>query len=157
MERVVVDANVFVKWFVEEEYTREALLLRGDHMNGCIRIAAPVYALLEVADALRKYVARAVIETSDALEALDALVDFDIEFIHIEEKLARDALKYSLNSHITVYDSYYIATARALNAYFYTADEKLLNRIQAHEKIAHHIKNYKPRCSARSVHTIEFH
>ena len=33
MEHVVVDASVLVKWFVEEDYTDKALLLRDNHID----------------------------------------------------------------------------------------------------------------------------
>ena len=44
MERskiVVVDASVITKWFVEEEYSAEALKMREDYVNRLIDIAAP--------------------------------------------------------------------------------------------------------------------
>ena len=43
MERrqIVVDASVVVKWFVEEEYGREARLLRDAYVNGLIDLIAP--------------------------------------------------------------------------------------------------------------------
>ena len=43
MERkeVVVDASVVVKWFVGEEYSREARLLRDAYASGLIDVAAP--------------------------------------------------------------------------------------------------------------------
>ena len=147
MDRVVVDANVFVKWFIEEDYTREALLIREDHIAGCVRILAPAYALLEVADALRKYATREVISTSDAVEALNILLEFDVDFVGLDKKLVMEALNYSLENRVTVYDSYYIAIARTLGLHFYTADEKLLSRIQANQVVARHIKDYRPKCA----------
>ena len=37
---VVVDASVVIKWFVEEEYSREARLLRDTYANGLVDLAA---------------------------------------------------------------------------------------------------------------------
>jgi predicted nucleic acid-binding protein len=144
MEQVVVDANVFVKWFVEEDYTKEALLLREDCIAGHVKILTPIYALLEVADAFRKYVARKIINANDAIEALNILQEFSIGFLDLDRNLLTEALKYSIENHLTVYDAYYITIARKFNSHFYTADEKLLSRIQATENIVHHIKDYRP-------------
>jgi predicted nucleic acid-binding protein len=143
LEQVVVDANVFVKWFVEENYTEEALLLRQDYIAGRVKILTPAYALLEVADAFRKYVARKIINANDAIEALNILQEFSIQYLDLDRNLLTEALKYSMENHLTVYDAYYITIARKLNSHFYTADEKLLTRIQAKENIAHHIKEYR--------------
>jgi predicted nucleic acid-binding protein len=43
MERakVVVDASVIVKWFLEEEFSEEALRLRNDYVRRVISIAVP--------------------------------------------------------------------------------------------------------------------
>lgn len=149
MERVVVDSNVFVKWFVEEEYTRESLLIRDDHVGGCIQVTAPAYALLEAGDALRKYVARRLLGPEDALKAIRILSGFEIEFVGIDTGLLGEALEYGLENHVTVYDAYYVVLARRLGAAFYTADEKLLRRIRGIEREAHHVGEYRPRCGGR--------
>ncbi len=137
---------MLVKWFVEEMYTEKALLVRRDHIAGCIRILSPKYALLEIADAFRKYAARKIINHDDVVEALNILAEFDIEFIDLNKEQLMEALKYSLRNHITVYDAYYIVLAHKFSSHFYTADEKLLGRIQAIENTARHIKDYEPKC-----------
>lgn len=55
MERkeIVVDTSVVVKWFVEEEYSREARLLRDAYANGLIDIVAPSLLPYEVLNALK--------------------------------------------------------------------------------------------------------
>ncbi|MCP8316550.1 MAG: type II toxin-antitoxin system VapC family toxin [archaeon] len=52
-EIVVVDASVVAKWFVEEEYSINALQLRDDYVNRSIDIAAPELLLFEVINSLR--------------------------------------------------------------------------------------------------------
>lgn len=39
--RVVVDASIAVKWFIIEEYSKEARLLRDAYAEGLIDLAAP--------------------------------------------------------------------------------------------------------------------
>ncbi len=146
MERVVIDSNVFVKWFIEEEYSESALLLRNDHIAGCIKILAPRYALLEAGDALRKYYVRRLIEREDAIMAINLLTSFDIDFIDMDNQLVLEAAKYSLANDVTLYDAYYIVLARREGAEMYTADKKLLARLRNKEPLVHHISEYKPRC-----------
>ncbi|MBS7288228.1 MAG: hypothetical protein KIH01_05670 [Candidatus Freyarchaeota archaeon] len=45
MGKLVSDASVIVKWFIEEEHTGEALRLRDMHVNGEILLAAPLLAV----------------------------------------------------------------------------------------------------------------
>ena len=49
----MVDASVVVKWFVEEEHSREARLLRDAYANGVIDLAAPSLLPYEILNALK--------------------------------------------------------------------------------------------------------
>ena len=55
MERreVVVDASVVVKWFIEEEFSREARLLRDAYADGLVDIVTPSLLPYEVLNALK--------------------------------------------------------------------------------------------------------
>jgi predicted nucleic acid-binding protein len=55
MERtkIVVDASVAVKWFVEEEFSDLALKLRDMHVNGLVDLVAPSLMPYEVLNALK--------------------------------------------------------------------------------------------------------
>ncbi len=151
MERVVVDSNVLVKWFIPEEYSDYAKLIRNDHLLGCIEVVAPRYALLEFYNALRKYCTRKVIDKEKLTRILDLFHEVKVAFIGVERSILDEALTYSLENHITVYDAYYIVLAYKLNTQVYTADEKLLKRIRDKEPRIKHLKEYKPRCSYQHV------
>lgn len=142
---VVVDANIMVKWFIPEEYSREADALLDDHLDARVRVVAPSYALVEFTNALRKYAVRQIIDRETVEEALSMLLEMDIEFRGVDQGLVRDALRYALDKGVTVYDAYYIVLARAIGAVFYTADEKLLRRLAGGEPIARHIAWYVSR------------
>ncbi len=147
MRRVVVDSNVMVKWFVEEEFIECAERLRDDHLRGAIDIYAPSYAIIEFSNAIRKYVQREIMTPEDAEKAMRLLIDFDISFVALaperDEELVLDVLRYSIKNHITAYDAYYIILARDLGTLFYTADEKLLNRLRdIGEERAKHVCEY---------------
>ncbi len=147
MEHIVVDANVLVKWFVEEDYTDKALLLRDDHIGGCAKIIIPIHALLEVGDALRKYAKLSYISPNDAIEALNILTEFNLTIVDIVKEALTDAISYSIENSITLYDAYYVILARRKAARFYTADEKLLKKLSRLEPHAYHLKHYKKKCT----------
>jgi predicted nucleic acid-binding protein len=52
-EIIVVDTSVIVKWFVEEEYSKNARLLRDSYVNGLIDLTAPSLLSYEVINALK--------------------------------------------------------------------------------------------------------
>jgi len=140
--RVVADASVIVKWFVPESYSGQAQALLDDHLSGRVEIIAPSYAILEVANALRKYVLRGIMRVEDAREALSILSEVNLQLHSIGFGEAIDALDYASKTGVTVYDAYYIILARRHGATFYTADEKLLQKLAGIEPLARHIKDY---------------
>ncbi len=138
----IVDSNIIVKWFIPEKYSREAILLRDDYLYGRIRVIAPIYALLEYANTLRKYVARKILAKDHAVEAYNLLVEVGIEYKGITPEDTRQALLYSLINNTTVYDAYYVILAKKYNTVMYTADEKLLATLSDKESRIRHIEEY---------------
>jgi len=142
VREVVADSNVLVKWFIPEDYSKEACVLRDDHLYGRVYVIAPAYASLEFANSLRKYVVRGVIKESAALKALDLLKKAEVEFINMSLDLVSESLKYSTEKNVTVYDACYIVLARKHNTRVYTADEKLLRNLEGREDRIRHIVDY---------------
>ena len=69
---VVLDASVLVKWFVEEDASDKALMLRDKYIEGELVILAPELILYEVLNALyfkRLFSREELREISEALEA----------------------------------------------------------------------------------------
>ena len=139
---VVADSNVLVKWYIPEKYSEEAVLMRNDYLYGRIKVIAPTYALLEFANTLRKYVVRKLITYKDAVIALNLLLETRIEYVSIFSDYMNEVLEYSMDNNVTVYDAYYIVLAKRNNAYMYTADEKLLDKVKDKEPLVRHIKDY---------------
>ena len=124
MERrqIVVDASVVVKWFVEEEYSREARLLRDAYVNGLIDLIAPSLLPYEVLNALKYSGAYGEDELKEIAQTLD---DFQFTLFNLEGDLARKAIEIAMRKGVTIHDASYIALAQILNTEMYTADEKL--------------------------------
>lgn len=139
---IVADSNVLIKWYIPEKYSEQAVLMRNDYLYGRIEVITPTYALLEFTNTLRKYVIRKLITYKDALIALNLLLETKIKYISIFSDYMDKVLKYSMDNNVTVYDAYYIVLAKENNAYMYTADEKLLSKVEDKEPLVRHIRDY---------------
>ncbi|WOE51826.1 type II toxin-antitoxin system VapC family toxin [Sulfuracidifex metallicus] len=134
----VVDASVVIKWLVNEEHSKEALLLKEAYVNGAIDLSAPCILPFEVINGLKYTYNLGEKELSDIGKILK---DFQFS-LHDFEKIIDEAISFSSAYGITVYDSAYIALGKVLNDVIYTADEKLLRKVKELQFVKH-IKDFK--------------
>ncbi len=139
MERpkIVVDASVCAKWYLDEEYSDRARLLRDDFVKGQIAITVPSLLFYETLNALRY--SRAFDE-KELPVAADSLSKYGFEVWAPRGEVYREAARLSLAQDITVYDAAYVALSEHLRALFYTVDKKLLDRFA---RRARHIRIFK--------------
>ncbi len=137
---VVVDASVAVKWFVEEEYTREALVLRDSYRDGLIDLIAPSLLPYEVLNALKYSGAFGEDELKEIAKILDSL---QITLYDLKEDYSATTVMVAMRKGLTIYDASYVALAVDKQGILYTADEKLLEKI-ADLNIGKHIREYQP-------------
>jgi len=138
LSEVVVDASVVVKWFVEEEWSREARMLKDDYAAGEVDLIAPALMPFEVLNALRYSSAFGGEELIQVAHILD---DLQIALYGLEGDYAEKTIMLALGKGITVYDAAYVALAEIRKALLYTADEKLLRKLRGVEWVAH-IRDY---------------
>jgi predicted nucleic acid-binding protein len=135
---VVADASVIVKWFVEEDYTKNALKMKQHYVEGIIDIWSTHLMPFEVLNALRY---NPQLGEQDIKKAALSLSKFKFALHPLLEELAdlsvRDAWKYGL----TVYDSSYLALSKTFDKELFTADEKMLAKVVGKERVAH-LKDY---------------
>jgi len=101
-EKVVVDASVVVKWFVEEEYSKEALMLRDSYADGVIDLIAPSLLCFEVVNALKYSGAFGEDELKEVLRALD---DYQITLFDLEGGYGEKAIEIAMRKGVTMYDA----------------------------------------------------
>ena len=122
--RLVVDASVAVKWFVEEDDSLAAhRLLDGTH-----EISAPRLMATEVGNALRRKTLQRDLRPPRALELAEAIPQMLVNWI-MDELLTSDALLLALALNATVPDCLYLALARDTDAVLITADRHFLNAV----------------------------
>ena len=122
-EKKVIDASVVIKWFVNEEYSDKALLIKNRHVNGNIQLVAPELLIIEVLNALR-YKGKNIEE----LKTINSdLIDIQIKIERLNKILIEKALKISLEDNFSIYDSIYIALAQIHGTKIITDDRILKN------------------------------
>ena len=138
MERLVVDASVIVKWYINEKYSEKALKLRDKHVNGEILLMAPSLLPYEVINALRY----SNLYTLEELKlATASLLNYGIQTQPITSKYMEKVVEVAVKNGITIYDASYIALAITKNVKMVTSDEKLIERVKPEtRKIIIHIK-----------------
>lgn len=127
---ICVDASLAVKWVLKEDDSEQAWAVYEDAINAGESIVAPPLLNLEVTNILRQNVRRAGgLSPTEAVTLLDDFLRFSIE-IHNPAGLHRQALilanAYGLPA---AYDAHYLALAQHLRCNFWTADQRLLNRL----------------------------
>jgi predicted nucleic acid-binding protein len=85
--------------------------LRDDHLDGRVVVYAPSIVLLEVASALRRYVARRLLTENQALKALQLIEDAGLSLEPIDASLALEALHSAPEYGVTPHGAAYMVVA----------------------------------------------
>ncbi|MCH1771171.1 MULTISPECIES: type II toxin-antitoxin system VapC family toxin [Metallosphaera] len=134
----VVDASVVVKWFANEEYSDESVLLKEAYARGLEDLSAPCILPFEVLNGLRYTYGLGERELEEVGKILE-----DFQFtLYGFESFIKDAVHLSSVYGITVYDASYVALGKILGQTVYTADEKLLRKVKELGFVVH-IRDYR--------------
>jgi len=126
-EKVVIDASVAIKWYVDENWTPEARQIINDYRDRKKDIATVTLMPYEVLNALRYSPESSIVELITVAESLEKL---NLDQYNLEGELAKKTLENAHRYGITVYDSSYLSLGEILDATVYTADEKLIRKAQ---------------------------
>lgn len=142
MEYIVLDNSVLLKWFVrDEEYRKEALSLLKKFTQKEIRFLVPELILYEAVNAFNSFVKAGRISRQSANRYLKKLSDLNFTIVDFSQ-LMQLSLRYAHKYDISVYDASYLAIAKTQKLPFYTADEKLLNKVSKSFKKIHSLSNF---------------
>lgn len=135
-EKGVADTS-FVKWFLEEEHSAQALALRDLFATGKIELHAPALMHYEFIDTL----CRSKQFTRDELVlAARSFSKYGFRVWGPEGDAFEATAALCGREGISAYDAAYVALAHHLKAKLYTADEELLGRFP---DVALHIRDIK--------------
>jgi len=137
MVKVVIDASVVVKWFIDEIYSENARKIRDEYVNGTVDLAAPELMPFEVLNAL-KY--RGLFKKDELIMVAKSLELYGFELYSLSGNLAENTVKIAVEKDVTIYDAAYVALAMELDTNLYTADEKLIKMVEL--KFVKHISEF---------------
>lgn len=122
----VVDANLVIKWYVEEPDAKEARTLFWEAEE----FAVPDLLFLEIASILSKKVRNRELTHEEARRISELIVDGPFD-VYNDRELTGEALRIALEHEITPYDASYVALAMKLETDCATADRKLFRKLQS--------------------------
>jgi predicted nucleic acid-binding protein len=117
---VVVDANVVVKWYVEEPGSDEARTVA--ELDGLL--VAPGHALAEIGEVLLRYFRRGELGP-DQLEIIKTALPGTLVLVPLDE-LFEPALEIGAALRVSFYDALYVAAAERWDTVLITADRPLV-------------------------------
>ncbi len=140
MERIVADASVLVKIFLNEEYSDKAVALRDAYVSGHITISEPSLVIYEILNVIR-YTKALQITLEQFKMVIQSLHQYRIGITEINDDLAIKIVEASLKHKISIYDATYIALAEMTKSTLYTADTKLIKAVGL--QFVKHIKDFR--------------
>jgi predicted nucleic acid-binding protein len=132
-QTLVLDASAAAKWFLKEEDTEKAVLLRDAHIEGRLNLTAPDLIVYEVANALNYH---PKLTEADLDASLKELLELDLDLIPPSREFSSQTVRTARKLEISVYDASYIALSDIIATNVVTADRKL------HEKISKRRQSY---------------
>lgn len=121
MTSLTVDASVAVKWFFQEDGSKDAIELRSDDVD----FISPDIVVAEIGNAAWKKWRRKQITAADAIFVMRRAPALFSTLVPILE-LAEQALGLSTSLDHPIYDCFYLALAQRENAMLATADEAMI-------------------------------
>jgi predicted nucleic acid-binding protein len=134
MKKVVVDANVAVKWVINEHDSGVALDLLRDWAKNEVAILAPMLLASETTNILYRAVKSEKLLFNDAKVGIEEIIfpaiTFDVVHIHTSEFFIR-IMHLAKQFHLpATYDVHYLALAEREQCEFWTADMRLYNSVK---------------------------
>jgi predicted nucleic acid-binding protein len=138
MIEIVVDANVVVKWFIEENDSDKARFLRDKFIDGKAELFIPSLLYFEVLNAL-KY--SQLFDASELNNAGESLENYGFKVIMIKNEIREHMIKVAVDHDISIYDASYLGLSIGLGKIYCTADEKIIKKLPS--TIKKHVKSLK--------------
>jgi predicted nucleic acid-binding protein len=130
VKAAVVDASVALKWVVDEEFSEQAsALLTGT------TLCAPAHWQAEAVNAIWGQVYRSKLSAEDARQRVSTLINAPVEPVPLATLLDQ-AFGLSVALRLTVYDSLYVALAKARGIPLVSDNRRLLLQMMSDPTLA---------------------
>ena len=130
MKRIVSDASVVLKWYLEdEEYGQKALSILDKYISNELDILAPSLLEYEVINGLIIAKKRGRIQEKKLLLGIDGFASLELKLINLSLYYPK-VIHYCKVYDLSAYDASYLALADEENISFVTADKGILKVIK---------------------------
>lgn len=128
--KLVLDASVIAKWYIEEENTEKALDIRDKFVEGKLAILEPTLLTYELGNVFWKH----PVKSSEDVESdFKALFDIGLEFLEVNEPdFLKNVHVNARKFEITFYDATYVTLAIKEDCKLITADGRLQRKVEKH-------------------------
>ena len=125
--KLVLDANVIAKWFIEEENTDKAIKIRDNFVAGKLAILEPSLLIYELGNVFWKHPVKS---PEDVENDFKALFEIGLEFCAVREPVfLKNVFEHGRKFGITFYDAVYVTLAEKEDCKLITADGKLQRNV----------------------------
>ncbi|MEX2728964.1 MAG: type II toxin-antitoxin system VapC family toxin [Candidatus Sigynarchaeum springense] len=126
MKRYIIDASVIVKWYIEENDSDKAEIVRTGFVKKEIELLCPNLLPFEVLNALRY---SGLFNKRDLKTAGESLENYPFTYQAISGEHQARMLELAIDHEFSIYDAAYIALALKEKAILLTADDKIKNKL----------------------------
>lgn len=142
---IVVDANVAVKWVIDEDFTNEARTLLQDSRTQQRPLVGPPLLTTEVVSIiyqrLRSRAPERHLAAEEAQRALQEFLAIPMQLLAPEDLYQR-AFNLAWDGLTNTYDSLYVALAQMLGVEMWTDDQNLLRALGSSAPWVRSIRDY---------------
>jgi predicted nucleic acid-binding protein len=133
-DKVVVDASVVAKWFLDEVYSDKSLQLRDEYISGRIRLLTPSLMPFEVLNVLRY---SRVYSKEELIGLVRSLELYGIDLWELRNEYGSRVAEVAIELDLSVYDASYVALAEIAKARLVTADEEIVSKAKSLIAVVH--------------------
>lgn len=139
---IVVDASVSLKWVLDDEdCVDSATALRDDGLRGRFRMVVPSLWHYEITNGVLVAVRRGRLPSTEGAQAVSSLLDLGLQSIDLKmDGCYQIADRYK----VATYDAAYLTLSAALDAEFWTGDNRLYRAVSSTLPFVRWIGDYRP-------------
>jgi len=130
-QEIVIDASVAAKWFLDEQFSDKARLIRDSFILQKLAISVPSLLFYETLNALRY---TELYDADELAEAARSLSKYGFNIHEPKGRLYEETARTSQKYDISIYDAAYLALASHLHTHLYTTDLELIRKAPRYAK-----------------------
>lgn len=142
MKRICLDVNVAMKWVIPEADSDKALELREDFRKSLLELIAPDFFPVEAVHAVTRAERQGRITAAEGRAFIMSLIAGMPELHVTSPDLVPEAYAISSKFRQGAYDCFYVALAEREGCELWTADDKMVKKLQPTYPFIRHLNTF---------------